>query len=506
MRQRRIRRCRGDEGAALVIALVFLVIVGLFAAVALNRSGTTLASGQQVRERGDIQYALDGGVERALQVLKAELAADTPASCGTPGGPTKTETITLNGQSVTWTCELEGGSTSAGDPGADELAIVVTRTGNNRFETQSGSSRDLSIAGSIYVVGNVIDGNLKKDVIITEGYSFLQPCPPPRTQATIDAITNVILHENAAGQLGTKGCTTLTSAAAQGTVSIPPAPTYAVPIKLQEGVQATVGGKKCEVFPPGRYAKMPALVDGDNYFISGLYHFVTDETLSVGDDDQSITGGRNAAGSQPAGTCQGMTDNIAVQAIKDKEGITLPATARFDHGVTLVFSGKSRLALGQADVHLFAPPSVDGGRPVSIVGFPARTPLIGSPHYPAIDTSDKPLISQLGNKGKLLVYGQVFAPASDVELTASGNEVDVLLAQGIVVGDLHIKNPQVGTFAIRAPAPSSAAPPFRTVRIVATSNATGVTATNTAIATISNSTSAGGDGPYAVSVKSWRTH
>ena len=77
------RDLRRDEGVTLIFVLIFITILAVFIAAAITKTGTTTLTGERVRDRGRLQYALDGGASRALQVLKVDLASGLPQSAKT---------------------------------------------------------------------------------------------------------------------------------------------------------------------------------------------------------------------------------------------------------------------------------------------------------------------------------------------------------------------------------------------------------------------------------------
>src|SRR3954452_14343189 len=76
-----------DEGAALIIALIFIMVVGIMITVGLSKTSSTAQSGYLLRNQAQAQYAADGGIDRALQVLRSDLSSNPPTSCTGLSGP-----------------------------------------------------------------------------------------------------------------------------------------------------------------------------------------------------------------------------------------------------------------------------------------------------------------------------------------------------------------------------------------------------------------------------------
>src|SRR5690349_11038748 len=79
--RRRVELGRQDEGAALAVALIFMLVVGILITAALSKSGAVLKSDYLVRQQAQMQYAADAGIERALQVLRDDVSASPAHYC-----------------------------------------------------------------------------------------------------------------------------------------------------------------------------------------------------------------------------------------------------------------------------------------------------------------------------------------------------------------------------------------------------------------------------------------
>lgn len=501
------RRPRGDDGVSLVLALVFILIVGLFATVALAKSESTLKGGQVVRDRGKTQYTLDGGIDRALQQLRSDVQLPDPALCAQPGDPSATGSVTLNGMTSNWSCTLQAGrAKKSSDATQTDFAVVITKVGSGGLTTSNAVNQPLIINGSVYMNGTLTNADLPKDLTIKDGADFVSPCP-----RDLSTLTAVVLVPAADGRAGYKGCTDQSLAEAAGTAPLTAAPSFVVPAganaadpaNLLNGVDIGSGANTCRVFYPGRYNAQPDLLDGDNYMVSGLYYFANIGSLNLGSDKATITAGKNQVASDlsgASGACSSMTDSIALG--RPEVSGTKASMPLFSYGATWVLGGNSAISVGMADFTMFTPPAGGSDRPLNIVAYPTATN-----GYAPI-TSGSTVISGFQNKGKATINGKVFIPSGAADFFATNSTV-IQVRGGIVAGDLALAaSASIGdgsvTFSVSGTS-SPPPPPFRTVKIVTT--ASGTTATNTAVATISNFAGSALPPalPYPVVVKSWRT-
>src|SRR4051794_18459169 len=78
---------RREEGAALMVALIFILVVGILVTAALSKTGAVLKSDYLVRQQSQLQYAADAGIERALQVLRDDVSSNPAHFCPTKTAP-----------------------------------------------------------------------------------------------------------------------------------------------------------------------------------------------------------------------------------------------------------------------------------------------------------------------------------------------------------------------------------------------------------------------------------
>lgn len=509
---RRWHQLRGrDDGVSLVLALVFMLIVSAFLTVTLERSQSTSTSGQQVRVRGEVQYTLDGAVEKAFQELRADVAGASPALCRAPGSPESLGTLELTHSSgvrrAGYSCQtLSGRSRGSGEDSGRNYAIVVTGELLGDFTTDDAVSTPIEVQGSVYTSAPIDDLRIRKEVEVdgdllggASSNCAAWGSGSPLTKAYVTATYF-------------RGCTPETEADIVPLLSIPAAPPSPVTGLGQLHADVPVDATKpdsprCRVFAPGRYSIPPAILSGAvgaNYFVSGLYYFngIGGWTIPTG---SWVIGGAAAAGDlspQPPNNkkklqaCKDMTDDQARAALLAALVTESLATADpYTSGVEWVFGGNSSLVV-HGDTILHSPSRVPDD-PASIYG--AR-PSDGSAWTPSaaagwlIETPDD------AAEGSLVLNGRLFAPdVGRVKLFAS-EPTDARFRRGIVAERLDLQaSAAAGEFKLTAagdqPRPAL---PFRTIKVVA-ADATTTTDRTTAVATISN------DPPYEVRVVTWRT-
>lgn len=483
----RLRRSTGDDGVSLVLALAFLVIVGLFATVALTKSTNTATTGRSLRDRGQLQYNLDGAIDKGLQVVRSDMTSTDPATCSQASSPTSSGTLALNGHTSNWTCSLIAGrAKKSTDISTTDYALVVTSPSDGSLTTQSCASCSLDVGGAVYLNGKVANGDLTQSINLTSG-DLVSPSSRSGCEADLAALTNMT---TATGFL--KTCTEQAVTQALPIVSLPTAPTYDVSTLLASGL--SVAG--CRVFYPGLYTAQPILFNGANYFVSGLYYFNNIGSWQFTGNNLRVTGGQRAVTTDSpalAGACSGMSDATALAAAPLAVQSAI-ASYTYANGVTWVLSGNSAVDARRGAISLYSPPRGSSSQPMSLVAFSAPT---GG--YAAIAGGNPTILSGFSNNTQMIVNGKTFAPSADANFFSTNN-TSAVTRGGLVAFtvELQASSPGSGSLVISAEGGAGTPPPpFRTIKLV--SAEPGNIATNTAVATVSNFS------PYSVIIKSWRT-
>ena len=93
---------RGEEGAALIIALVFILTMGLLAGVLVGLADTNLLATSNLEAQRVGQYAADGALEVAVQTVRYG------SNCGTTSGLSVTIPTSGSTQDLTVWCTERG--------------------------------------------------------------------------------------------------------------------------------------------------------------------------------------------------------------------------------------------------------------------------------------------------------------------------------------------------------------------------------------------------------------
>jgi hypothetical protein len=533
---RRIARIReGDEGVALVMALIFIAIVALFATVALTKNEGTSLAGQVLRDRGKLQYALDAGIERGLDRLTQEMQDPTgPHSCADAGVVTDLDPVSLNDQTVTVTCENLGGTARTSTTTISNKALVILSTagdGLRTFGSSSASASDLAsatcsdvpsgyfkITGPIYIAGPQSNSALGPPVLVCNGDAVQSAtyC----TDSTIQALTDI----RVATATFIRDCTGQSPSEAAGTSPVLPArPAGDVDVTnchadfnssgLLVGVPScsaggSPSGVTCRVFYPGLYSAVPPTLGGSrsNYFASGTYWFQNIGLWTLADD--VVVGANidptNDTGESKADTnCAPVTDALIAASAPILSGspTTMLASRITGGGGTLVIDGNSQIELtDHLTVHSPLHPVSAPATTVVFGGYAAWTPA-GDSEPPAGNSTCSRYYGLCNSvsSSHLNTNGRLWAPLTPFELWASA-ATDNLLPGGAVAYSLRLGASTSG-FASSAVSTFGSvtrdAAPYRSVKLVSSTANSSIK--NVVIAEISNFNG------FRPRVFSWRT-
>lgn len=133
---------RDEEGAALVMALVFLTVAGILVAALLSFADTNFRTTVAVQDQRSTLYATDGAVEAAVNYYRTHLSSPTP--CPPAGSVPSVNGVT--GISVSCTA----GVTFSGAPSnAPKLAVIARATGAEDGVTIA-SNAVTAVRGGVY--------------------------------------------------------------------------------------------------------------------------------------------------------------------------------------------------------------------------------------------------------------------------------------------------------------------------------------------------------------------
>jgi Tfp pilus assembly protein PilX len=72
---------RGEDGASLIIALVFVLLISLILLAIVTLSGTNIVNTTNLQNERALEYSAEGGVQAALQSVRYVTASQTSAFC-----------------------------------------------------------------------------------------------------------------------------------------------------------------------------------------------------------------------------------------------------------------------------------------------------------------------------------------------------------------------------------------------------------------------------------------
>lgn len=383
---------RRDEGASLVLVMVFVMVTGLVVGSLLTFAGTGISSAAQTRDRHVLASDAAGAMDVAINALRQSSYADPAQSCPVDG-------MVVDGSAgdVTIDCSPEPGSgvsagvvpiTSLNRPGSAVLTLGTSGTG-----LEKASNGVLRIKGRVVVNTNI-------DVPSANSLVEVDQAPVlARTGCTPGKVTSTVSVDCA--MTGTppesKDPATLTDADMPGGSAI--AAGYAQPPSGPADLVHRIVPTSCPAgavvqMQPGYYDDAVALTAMTNscakpvHFTPGVYYFdfrneemgalpAAARPMSSGTNRWSINNS-NAAFYLVGGTPQAWS---ATGPTTFPGSCVTPLTTTLDNrGVQFVFGGSSRMEVLAGKVELCGQYSVDrpalvvyGARAGATVTVPART-------------------------------------------------------------------------------------------------------------------------------------
>ncbi len=93
------RSTRGEEGATLILALVFVLLMSGIMLAILTLSGTNILDSTTLQNERTLEYSAEGGAQIALQAVRYLTPSQTTAYCPN-GRPASSPPAPINGTSV----------------------------------------------------------------------------------------------------------------------------------------------------------------------------------------------------------------------------------------------------------------------------------------------------------------------------------------------------------------------------------------------------------------------
>lgn len=100
------RESRDESGVALIIALVFVVGIGVVLTALVSLTGTNLTTTVDLQQQRNIEFAADAGIEGAIQALRhqAPSSLTSPTCPSYPSSPSTS--LTINGVTMDVACSM----------------------------------------------------------------------------------------------------------------------------------------------------------------------------------------------------------------------------------------------------------------------------------------------------------------------------------------------------------------------------------------------------------------
>lgn len=397
-----------EDGTVLILALIFISVIGVLATALLGFGQTSMRQIVSVRKVNARETGTNAGLDWAIQGIKSRLAVCLEGSAAY-------QVLTINGREVRVYCKVTNG-TPAGPGG---WALYVN---NGTVTTQAGGGTDKTIVGPVYNSGSwnlgaplAVDGS----VSVPGGcVGATAPVPdarlfPVNNNVELCTVSLAQVQSTAPPAPPANNCsssssaTTCSGAAAAPPVNIPAA-----------------GTTTCRIFSPGNYSDPPILAP-NNYFKPGVYFFdwpaskswVITSSVRVGDPIPNVE------------KVEGTIAKCAPEALPASPPY-YPPTAPY--GAIFVFGRKARLEVRNSGrLEIFSYQVGANVIPGVIASYG------GSPAWAASAPSNLPPGQYLlnvgqGSKPELIVHAGVYAPGSDIRLRATNVGFAKIMATTVV--------------------------------------------------------------------------
>jgi hypothetical protein len=470
-------RFKQDDGASLIIVLVFIAVFGLIVAALLTEGGASMAYTKVVTDHEAKVYAADAGVSFGIQQLQQHNTL-----CPTTGPIDTIQTIKVNGLDVDVSCQTTSGSTTGGLG----YAVYTLSPDSDSLQLQEGDAKEVS--GPVHVTGGV--GGLNKGLDVKKG-DFSQ------------------LSANGCNAKTNSGVTVQTGFFKYCLGSQPDQPTYSAPASIPPAAPAAQTSGACKIFYPGTYNSAPSFdLTRTNYFATGVYHFKSSFTFAgTGGNDTYFFGGMPADYEQVKFSSEWQARNCArdTTAAAAAAAAATPFTyTPVGSGVEFIFGNNVTPATltvdNKARAELFER-TADGNQEtasptIAIVPSTWAGWQTNTIHTDAVSFTS-------GADKALVVHGVTYAPEHNVVLRVT-NVVNAVAFGGIVAWKADLRSSSGGGGSGLVVNGRNGTPKPRRVIVKGTSPPTsstsaGKSVVSTAVIRIEN------DDTMTVQIESWRT-
>ena len=395
---RRRSATRGEDGSALIVALVVVVAVGIMMAAVLDFAGTSISSGIQIRDLRNTNYYAEGAVDGAINQVRGS-SKSTCSDYVPPAPPVSIQGAT--GHSYKVTCSMTSSGNSGIEQPSNAVLTLSTASGEGFIATGNHS---LEIDGGLYSRNEV---SMQHKTMTINGSLYADGACSPKSPA--DGGGNVTSTDIATMKCNANGSTD-------------PDPNYKAVAETTTELNTMITSYDADptptcangvvTFKPGLYTQLPGILV-QNYaapactsghvwwFKPGPYFFDFSGTWNIGNPcpgslpcAYDVVGGEPTAPSPAATDPLGYTDWVNGSGTPEDDwghinpltDATYPAckddvTSTAYDGVQFEFGGASNVAIGsQGGIELCGP--TNASDQTSIV----RSQSDGSTQHIVLDT------------------------------------------------------------------------------------------------------------------------
>lgn len=381
---KRLAHPRDDDGNALILVLVFIVVFGIVMAAILNFSSTGIATAQRIAEVRDEQNAVDSAVQGAIESLRQATLGAVGNSCTSSDFSPPAAT---GDPKVVVTCTrqaLSGNPAPPVDIPNWAILTVGSAAGEGFHATITGNDNNLQVNGGIFSYGDItVSNNNRLSVVgraIGKAVNAGATCDADRILATVPV---VCATTDPAANSADEASYDYDHQIIAIPTTDPPTSTPVDPYPTCPGGSAGVVN-----FHPGVYTVLPtylaqkASCTGDvwwfkpgTYYLhfpdtNGLLDVTTPAAVSIIAGTPDCTGTPTCTAPVAGGTDgSGLADwSVSASSIDARLGAGLQTCQKGGNGVQFILGGKSQLKAGGNTTFLqmcaknFGTPPTKGGQ------------------------------------------------------------------------------------------------------------------------------------------------
>lgn len=349
------RRSRGEEGAALLIALIFVTVFGVVISVVLSFADTNFRLTAATRLQRSTLYDADAAVESAIAHYRQHSACP-PAAAGPNTGQAVTVICTIDDSRALAPTNAPKVAVAAVGSAADDG--VSAESGGTTFIRGGVASRTrISVSSGAHLsVNGIVAARSGCD---SDDITQLNPTMTPPVQCSYNPVSGAEDLTADPGYAMVSAAATVPATVDASTITCPGSGPVTLPFGSYRS--ATDLNKLFSGSCAGRVFLFPPAAGG-----VGVYHF---DFADTGSHKWTIAGVDVVGGTIPAGhTANDLSSGCAGPTC-------LPPGQRCDetaHGVQFIFGGDSQLNVANGGLELCAQPSTTAQQ-IAIYGVKANS-------------------------------------------------------------------------------------------------------------------------------------